>query len=109
MKSPLLILTKESNEDVNVALVRVVCEFQKVFPEDVTSLPLEKEVELSIDLVPGTTLICDTPYRMSPVTHRELQKQLEELLDTHFVHLSVPPGSSTVVGKEEGWWEALTH
>ncbi|MCI40649.1 retrotransposon protein, partial [Trifolium medium] len=32
----------------------VVCEFLDVFPGDVSNVPPEKEVEFTIDLVPGT-------------------------------------------------------
>ena len=50
----------------------------KVFPEvfeDVYGLPPEREVEFSIDLVPGTGPISIAPYRMSPVELSELKKQ----------------------------------
>ncbi|MCI57803.1 cellular nucleic acid-binding protein, partial [Trifolium medium] len=43
----------------------VVCEFPNVFPGDVSDMPPEREVEFSIDLVPGTSPISMAPYRMS--------------------------------------------
>ena len=49
--------------------------------EEVLGLPPEREVEFSIDLVPGTGPISIAPYRMSPVELSELKKQLEELLE----------------------------
>ncbi|MCI72518.1 cellular nucleic acid-binding protein, partial [Trifolium medium] len=39
----------------------VVCEFPDVFPEDVSDVPLEREVEFTIDLVPGTSPISMAP------------------------------------------------
>ncbi|XP_073222361.1 uncharacterized protein [Cicer arietinum] len=39
-------------EKVVIRDVPIVCEFPEVFPEDVTSLPPEREIEFSIDLVP---------------------------------------------------------
>ncbi|XP_050878143.1 uncharacterized protein LOC127081958 [Lathyrus oleraceus] len=42
-----------------------VCEFPKMFSEDINDLPLEHEVDFSIDLVPGTSLVSMTPYRVS--------------------------------------------
>ena len=38
-----------------------------VFSEEVNELPPEREVEFSIDLVPGTRPISMAPYRMSAV------------------------------------------
>ncbi|GAU29258.1 hypothetical protein TSUD_392080 [Trifolium subterraneum] len=40
----------------------VVSEFSNVFPEDISDLPPEREVEFSIDLVPGTSPISMAPY-----------------------------------------------
>lgn len=38
----------------------------KEFPNDITDLPLEREVEFSIDLVRNTSLMLMAPYKMSP-------------------------------------------
>ena len=63
-----------------VSDIPLVREFPEVF-EEVSGLPPEREVEFSIDLVPGTGPISIAPYMMSPVELSELKKQLEELLD----------------------------
>ncbi|XP_050889415.1 uncharacterized protein LOC127094651 [Lathyrus oleraceus] len=84
-KSVLLVLTKESSDNLNVTQIPIVCEFPEVFPEDVTSLPSEREVEFSIDLIPGTAPISVSLYRMAPLELRELKDQLEELLTKHFI------------------------
>ncbi|MCI88193.1 cellular nucleic acid-binding protein, partial [Trifolium medium] len=57
----------------------VVREFPDVFPEDVSDVPPKREVEFTIDLVPGTSPIFMAPYRMSASELNELKKQLEEL------------------------------
>ena len=41
-----------------------VCEFPEVFPEDISDLPPEREVDFSIDLVPGTSPMSMIPYRV---------------------------------------------
>ncbi|MCI72178.1 cellular nucleic acid-binding protein [Trifolium medium] len=33
----------------------VMCEFPYVFPEDISDLPPEREVEFAIDVIPGTS------------------------------------------------------
>ena len=51
--------------------VPVVCEFPDVFPKELPGLPPVREVEFSIELVPGTTPISVAPSRMAPT---ELKK-----------------------------------
>ena len=53
--------------------IHVVREFPDVFPEDLPGLPPDREVEFSIDLVPGTTPISKAPYRMAPAELKELK------------------------------------
>ncbi|XP_050920554.1 uncharacterized protein LOC127138206 [Lathyrus oleraceus] len=84
-KSVLLVLTKESSDNLSVKKISVIYEFLEVFPEDVTSLPLEREVEFSIDLIPRTAPISVSPYRLAPLELRELKNKLEELLTKHFI------------------------
>ena len=62
----------------------VVKEFPEVFPEDISGLPPEREIEFSIDLVPSAGPISIAPYRMYPIDLVELMKQLEELLGLFF-------------------------
>ena len=69
----------------------MVCEFPDVFPEDLPRLPLDHEVEFSIELEPGTAPISRRPYRMAPRELAEMKKQLEELMDKGFIRPSSSP------------------
>ena len=60
----------------NIPLVR---EFPNVFPEELPSIPLEREVDLSIEIVPGTAPMSWAPNRMAPTELKELKVQLQEL------------------------------
>ncbi|KAK2397792.1 cleavage and polyadenylation specificity factor subunit [Trifolium repens] len=82
----------------------VVCEFPDVFPKDVSDLPPEREVEFSIEVVPGTNPISMAPYRMSTPELDQLKKQLEELLEKKFIRPSVSPWGAPVllVKKKDG-------
>ncbi|KAI5318962.1 hypothetical protein L3X38_038670 [Prunus dulcis] len=66
----------------------VVREFPDVFPKDLPGLPHEREIEFTIELVPGTNPISQTPYRMTPAELRKLKTQLEELVDKDFIRPS---------------------
>jgi hypothetical protein len=59
--------------------IRVVRDFPDVFPDELPGMPLDREVEFVIDLLPGTAPISKRPYRMSVEELKELKKQLTEL------------------------------
>jgi len=84
--------------------LQVVCEFPEVFPDEIPDVPPEREVEFSIDLVPGTKLVSMAPYRLSASELAELKKQLEDLLDKKIVRPSVPPWGAPMllVKKKDG-------
>nr|GEV60833.1 FAR1 DNA binding domain, zinc finger, SWIM-type, MULE transposase domain, FHY3/FAR1 family [Tanacetum cinerariifolium] len=61
--------------------VPVVNEFLGFFPEDLSGIPPERQVEFQIDLISGATPIAKTSYRLAPSEMKELMNQLQELLD----------------------------
>ena len=84
--------------------VPVVCEFPDVFSEELPGLPPDREIELCIDVVPGTDPIFMPPYRMAPAELKELNEQLKELLDKGFIRPSSSPWGAPVlfVKKKDG-------
>ncbi|GJT42344.1 putative reverse transcriptase domain-containing protein [Tanacetum coccineum] len=52
--------------------------FTSVFPEDLPGLPLFREVEFRIDLVPKAMPIAKSPYRLAPTEMQELSNQLKD-------------------------------
>ena len=84
--------------------ISIVKEFPDVFPDDISGLPPDREVEFTIDLIPRTEPIFIPPYRMSPAKLRELKAQLEELLSKGFIRLSISPWGAPVlfVKKKDG-------
>ena len=53
--------------------IPIVREFPDVFPYDIIGLPPDREVEFTIDWIPGTEPISIPPYRMAPVELREIK------------------------------------
>jgi hypothetical protein len=84
--------------------IPVVCEYMDVFPDELPSLPQDKEVEFVIKLQPSTTPISKRSYRMPPKELAELKKQLQELLDKGYIRPSSSPwGCPTLfVKKKDG-------
>jgi hypothetical protein len=84
--------------------IRVVNEFPDVFPEDLPGMPPDRDIEFSIELIPGTAPISKRPYRMDVKDLAELKKQIEELLSKGFIRPSSSPwGAPTLfVDKKDG-------
>ncbi|WMV28815.1 hypothetical protein MTR67_022200, partial [Solanum verrucosum] len=70
--------------------IPVVSEFREVFPNDLSGMPPDRDIDFCIDLEPGMRPISIPPYRMAPAKLRELKAQIQELLDKRFIR----PGSS---------------
>jgi hypothetical protein len=70
--------------------IRIAQEYLDVFPKDLPSMPLDRDIEFIIELLPGTPPISKRPYRMPINELVELKKQLAKLQSKGFIH----PGSS---------------
>eukprot|EP00253_Pinus_taeda_P028560 PITA_28560 len=66
-------------------------QFQDVFPSDIFELLPYREVDFSIEFVPGTTSTSKEPYRMSTPQLVELEFQLNEIVDKGYIRPSVSP------------------
>ena len=82
---------------MNLENTLVIKEFPDVFPEELSRVPPEREVDLSIEVVQGTTPISRAPYRMALTELKELKTQLQELLDMGFIRTSVSPWGASVL------------
>jgi hypothetical protein len=69
----------------------VVREYADVFPDDLPSMPPDRDIEFVIELQPGTAPISKRPYRMPPKELAELKVQLQELLDKGYIRPSASP------------------
>ncbi|GKC36218.1 reverse transcriptase domain-containing protein [Tanacetum coccineum] len=91
--------------------IPVVWEFHDVSPEELLGIPPKRQVEFCIDLIPGSTPIAKTPYRLALSEMQELMKQLQELLDKGFIRLSSSPNEKRYSKPLEihVWkWEKIT-
>ena len=76
------------NQKLKLEDIPVVRDFPDVFLDDLPGLPPHREIEFTIELVPGTSPISQAPYRMAPAELKELKVQLQELVDQGFIRPS---------------------
>jgi hypothetical protein len=100
----LALVMETKKEGIQLSDISVVREFPDVFPDELPGVPPEREVEVTIDILPGTSPIAQSPYRMAPAELAELKIQLQELLDKEFIRPSNSPWGAPVlfVKKKDG-------
>ena len=86
----LLAAIKSTSTEIPISQMPIVQDFEDIFQE-ILGLPLKREIDFCIELVPGTSLISKTPYRMTPMEIQELKKQVQELKHLDFVRPSTSP------------------
>ncbi|XP_074265604.1 uncharacterized protein LOC141588046 [Silene latifolia] len=82
-------------------------EFRDVFPDELPDgLPPLRGIEHQIDLIPGAALPNKPAYRCNPEEAKELQRQVQELIDRGYVQESLSPCAvpALLVPKKEGTW-----
>ena len=80
-------------------------EYADVFPKDLPpGLPPLRGIEHQIDLIPGAHLPNRAPYRTNPDETKEIQRQVQALLDKGYIRESLSPCSVPVllVPKKDG-------
>jgi hypothetical protein len=70
----------------------VVKDCLDVFPEELSGMPPDTEVEFVIDLLPRTAHISKWTYRMSVEELKELKKHLTKLQEAGYIRLSLHLG-----------------
>jgi hypothetical protein len=77
--------------------VSVVNEFPDVFPEELSGMPPDRDIEFVTELKADTTPIYKTPYRMATPELAKLKEHLKELLEKGFIHPSLSPWGAPMI------------
>jgi hypothetical protein len=91
-------------EEKSLEHIRIVCEYLDIFLEELPGMPPDRDIEFSIELLPGTAPISERAYRMDVKDLIELKKQIEELQEKSFIRPSSSPRGAPVlfVNKKDG-------
>ncbi|GJY83750.1 hypothetical protein Tco_0497126 [Tanacetum coccineum] len=72
-------------DEKKVEDIPIARDFPEVFPDDLSCLPLVREIEFRIDLIPGALPVVKSPYRLAPSKMLELSNQLKEVQEKGFI------------------------
>ncbi|XP_043818253.1 uncharacterized protein LOC122725281, partial [Manihot esculenta] len=111
----LLIRYKEilfADTDINLSSLpssfkSMMQEFTDVFPDELPSgLPPLRGIEHQIDFIPGSSIPNRPAYRSNPMETKEMQRQIDELMEKGLVRESLSPCAVPVllVPKKDGTW-----
>jgi hypothetical protein len=67
----------------------IIREYRDVFPEEVSGLPLRRDIDFSIELELGAVPVSRTPYRMSTPEIVEIKLQLKGMMEKGYIRPSV--------------------
>nr|XP_043639277.1 uncharacterized protein LOC122610347 [Erigeron canadensis] len=90
------ILIVQGDKSTNEHKIVTAMKFH-VFPDDLPGIPLVRQVEFNIDLVPGVAPVAKAPYRLAPPEMQELSNQLQELLSKGFIRPSSSPWGAPIL------------
>jgi hypothetical protein len=100
-----------SIDDTSIALPSAIAnllqEYMDVFPSEIPpGLPPVLGIKHKIDLIPGASLPNRAAYRTNPEETKEIQCQVQDLLDRGYIRESLSPCSVPVllVPKKDGTW-----
>ncbi|GJY30669.1 hypothetical protein Tco_0414164 [Tanacetum coccineum] len=97
-------VTEKEPSEKRLQDVHVICDFLKVFPDDLLGLLPPRQVKFKIELVLGATPVVRVPYHLTSSEMKELSDQLKELSEKGLIRLSSPPWGAPLlfVKKKDG-------
>ena len=83
--------TKKKSTVEKISMIPMVDEYANFFPIEIPELSPSRDVDFTIDLIPGADPVSMAPYRMASTELAELKKQIEDLLEKNFIRPSASP------------------
>jgi hypothetical protein len=78
-------------------MLPVINEFPDVFPDELPGMPLDRDIEFVIELMPDTVRIYKTTYRMATPELAKLKEYIKEMLEKGFIHPSSSSWGAPVI------------
>ena len=94
-----------TSHDLSLVFSSLLQEFQDVFPDELPpGLPPLRGIEHRIDIIPGASLPNRARHRVNPEETKEIQRQVQQLIDNGHVRESLSPCAvpTILVPKQDG-------
>jgi len=104
--------TNDFDHIVPSVAIALLQEFDDVFPDDTPSgLPPLRRIEHQIDFVPGASIPNRPAYRSNLEETKELQRQVDELMEKGYIRESMSPCAVPVLLmlKKDGTWRMCVY
>ena len=87
----------DKKDKLKLEYIPILREYVDVFLEEISRLPPKRELDFTIELVPGAIPSSKAPYRMNILELNELKSQLKELINKNYIRPSVSPWGALVI------------
>ena len=102
-----MILILDMQHSLPPAVANILQEYFDVFPSEIPAeLPPIRGIDHQINLIPGASLPNRAPYRVNLEETKEIQRQVQELLNKGYVRESLSPCAvpDILVPMKDGTW-----
>ena len=72
---------REKNNQLNLEYIPILKDFKYIFLEEIPGLPLKRDIDFTIDLVPWVVPASKAPYCMNILELTELKSQIQKPVD----------------------------
>ena len=86
-----------TQDTLKIEYIPILNGYSYVFPKEIPRLPSKRELDFTIELVPGAVPNSIAPYRMNILELNELKSWLKELIDKNYIRPSVSPWGALVI------------
>ena len=88
---------KDKDDKNKIEDIPILKDFKDIFLEEVPRLPPKRDIEFTIDQIPGAVPSSKYLYRMNIIELTKLKSQLQELIDKKYIRPSVSPWGTPVL------------
>ena len=76
---------ESKDKSVSLENIPVIQIFPEVFPKEIPGLPPKRDIDFTIELIPGATPVSQVPYHMMISELIELKMYLQEMFDKGYI------------------------